>query len=761
MKTLKKNRAVSLIICAALVLSGLVLGISGTLAARADVTVTFTDPYPGYTEISVGQNAQTSMIGGAYAWSNSNPENLSMSAPANTLRANIVGLKAGTSFISVGSSIGQVIVLEYKVIDPANITSYTLKNGGDGFIAKKNGTLALSTIITTVPSAARNNITWKSLNTAIATVNASGVVTAVADKGVAIIVGEFIDKWGVAQDVHILVGVGISVSDSKLGELLDLLAQAEYELGKVPNPYSDDSLAKLQDAVDKGWIVAGKTDPSDSEINKGINDLKDALNGLEDRIGSGVIKGKDGNYYKPVGYPPNVYMKTDKDGNPTSNPPQYVYNPDGDPGNGKDRPAFPDGNGGYWVEVDPPSNIWQKIRDNGTPDPENLIWGGPNGKPGGGDDKPAKKFGSDYWVDMGQNVFAKVNSSNPTGPLGPLTGGGPSRNPTNGFGTPVYEHNGKYYIGPLGPAGEQYYYGDKPSGGNGLLDSLSTGLQGDDIKYFLVNGVMVPETSLPPSNVSVTISPTTGTYTVGGQPLQFTATVTGNNLISGTGNSAVNWTVSGSGATITNGAFSATTAGTYTVTAAAKDDPTKTATATVTVTVGDIFGSGNGSIVVIDGIEWIKIRGEYWYGLKCVLLMKKDPIEPPMMFSTKTDQEVEFHGTYSAIRYSLANWYNNLNSPTLKSMALTCNPGTAPSVSWPVPHSTMGIYAHIPRKVDVQGLPAELYACGKDYWLAEPTNVSGAGWGYQTIVTQNGSAGTRVNNSTQVYARPIIWVEVP
>jgi hypothetical protein len=91
-------------------------------------------------------------------------------------------------------------------------------------------------------------------------------------------------------------------------------------------------------------------------------------------------------------------------------------------------------------------------------------------------------------------------------------------------------------------------------------------------------------TTTGPVVSGVTLSPLTASYTIGGTTLQFNATVSGTSLVSGTGNSAVNWSVSpASGASISSsGAFTATVAGTYTITVSAKDDGTKTATATVT-----------------------------------------------------------------------------------------------------------------------------------------------------------------------------------
>ena len=79
-----------------------------------------------------------------------------------------------------------------------------------------------------------------------------------------------------------------------------------------------------------------------------------------------------------------------------------------------------------------------------------------------------------------------------------------------------------------------------------------------------------------------TITPYTATYTIGDPSIQFNAIDFIDIL--GVGNRAVIWTLDKTGATLSStGSFTATVAGTYTITATSKDDGTKRATATVTV----------------------------------------------------------------------------------------------------------------------------------------------------------------------------------
>jgi hypothetical protein len=121
---------------------------------------------------------------------------------------------------------------------------------------------------------------------------------------------------------------------------------------------------------------------------------------------------------------------------------------------------------------------------------------------------PAKKFGNDYWVDRGQNIWQKVTA--PT-TLGPLTGGGLSKNPASENVTPIFDNtakDGKYYVGPVTEGIDTLYYGDPKTGGNGTVDSTASGIQGDDVKYTRdANGNMVEHNThtpdVPPGYIGI------------------------------------------------------------------------------------------------------------------------------------------------------------------------------------------------------------------------------------------------------------------
>jgi uncharacterized protein YjdB len=93
--------------------------------------------------------------------------------------------------------------------------------------------------------------------------------------------------------------------------------------------------------------------------------------------------------------------------------------------------------------------------------------------------------------------------------------------------------------------------------------------------------------NLVASAISVSVSPTTATVTIG-QTQTFAATVTGSTQ-------GVKWTSTSVGTIDQNGVFTAVTAGTGTVTATSVEDTTKSATAQVTVSSS---GGGGGGVSV-------------------------------------------------------------------------------------------------------------------------------------------------------------------
>lgn len=409
MKLFMNKGFIALVACITL---AVVMTVSGTLADN-DYSKNYSDPFTTYNrEIDVNDTIALHVDNG-YRWVNGNGTVLQLTASTGSEDATVKGLKPGVSTVTVSTSYGSVSIFNYKVVDKTNIKSYSLTGGAEGSIAAKNGTLTIP--VTTDPVGSANKISWTSLNANVATVS-GGVVTAQADNGAVIILGEFTDPWGLEHTIPFLVIVGEGGGGG----------------------------------------------------------------------GGGIIIGPDGNHYRPVGRPPHVYEKLNND-DTSKVPPEYVYNPDDEPGNGNDIPAVKGEDGKFYIED--PENIFTPIDDNGDLDTDNMIWGGPDGKPGTGDDMPVEKHQDEYWVHMGQNVWRKYSVINPRGPLGPLTGGGPDGDPTTDPVTEIFDNtdkDGKYYVGPLGPDedGYVYYYGDPMTGGNGTLDSTANGLEKDDVKYY-------------------------------------------------------------------------------------------------------------------------------------------------------------------------------------------------------------------------------------------------------------------------------------
>jgi len=455
----------------------------------ADTTVTLTPEtdIPQANFIEVGQSLSMQVLN-VWQAQTSNPAKSDVACtPGAVGSVSTTGKSAGIVSTAYGTSNGTVAVVRYQITDKAHISAYTEKYGGEVTFSGAGVTKQSPVVVT----AGGNNITWRSLDTAVATVDAStGAITSVGN-GAAIVLGEFTDEWGKARDIHVLVGVGVQLGDAGLGQLLALIAQAAAIMALSPNPYTTESLETLQTALDNGKKTVDGASVSDSDVQAAIKGLQDALDALSKkptRPDNIVGPDSEGKYYSPLGDPKNTYEVVDADGNPASQPPSYVYNADGDPTNGKNRPAL-SSNGFYYVEDPAGSNLWKQVGKDGTLTASPAQWGGPDGTLGGTDDKAVTLFGDGYWVSDGQNVWQQVTA--PT-TLGPLTGGGGDENPASTPALPITGNGGQYYVGPLGPDsdGNRYYYGDKASGGDGKVESTPESMAASDDKYYLVNGQM-------------------------------------------------------------------------------------------------------------------------------------------------------------------------------------------------------------------------------------------------------------------------------
>jgi len=503
----KQKRTLAIVLAAVVAVSALAVGLGGTFAAKPDIIGDFTAQPNEYATVAKGSTVTRLISGGAYAvTSDASVASVPVDEYGSTLPlagpVQITGEKAGVAVISVGSTAGLVRGMPYQVFDSSLIEKYTLKKNGEVFLSTKGSSTAARASYLTVDlpnAAAADTVKWKSFQPEAATVDENtGLITAVA-KGAALIAGTFTDKWGIARDLHVVVFV--DMRNGSLGELMDWINKGEaiLDLDLEENPYTTDSLTDLENAVNGGKGVAGQADPGETDIQNAIDAIRDAIDGLE-KLPPGTgkpdhwIPKPGGGWYRPVGDPPNVYEVMDEDGK-SKQPPEYIYNEDGDPAGqpGKNRPARPYGPF-YYVEDPVGSNIWKKVKGDGTLQDSPAWWGGP-GSFGDGGEKEAVKFpgSDDYWVHIGQNVWRKVNKlpAN-THALDPeLVGGGPNENPVATPARPIVENGGKYYVHVGTENGYPLYYGDKQKGGDGKLNSTPGTLHGTDEKYYLIDGKMV------------------------------------------------------------------------------------------------------------------------------------------------------------------------------------------------------------------------------------------------------------------------------
>ena len=499
-------RLIALLTAAIVIMTACLINVSATLAAANDIVVRL-ECESGISEartVEAGQTKPLTAFSLNQAYS-SKPAiaKIDYTPGSGINNIEVTGVEAGVASVSYSTKTGILSVLLYQVTDNGNVSAYTIRDGGEAYFSEPGVTKASPVGVT---AGNRDRIEWRSTNTGVATVDESGDITATG-LGAAIVIGSFTDKWGVDRDLHVLVGVGVVLSDSDLGRLLELIKEGERVLADEADNYTVDSLEALVGAVAGGKEALDGSGSSEQEILDAIGALESALGGLESKpvLPPGVI-GPDvnGNYYKPVGDPANIFEVVDGNGD-SLDPQEYVYSESGDPvGECEDnRPADKE-DGMYYVEDPEGSNIYKKVEGEGGLKDSPAVWGGPDGAFGTADDEEVSMFeDGTYWVHVGQNVWQEV-----TGPyeLGELTGGGPDESPVTSPAQPVVLVDGKYYIGPLGPKDDPYYYGDKLVGGDGLLNSTAGELHGTDEKYYLVGGKMTnkrPITEGKPANGNI------------------------------------------------------------------------------------------------------------------------------------------------------------------------------------------------------------------------------------------------------------------
>jgi hypothetical protein len=167
-----------------------------------------------------------------------------------------------------------------------------------------------------------------------------------------------------------------------------------------------------------------------------------------------------------------------------------------------------------------------------------------------------------------------------------------------------------------------------------------------------------------------------------------------------------------------------------------------------------------GDTVVIDGVEWIKVRTSDTNS-NLVLLMLKGVTGRCVPYSD-SGRIIEY-GNNPSIKGYVDTWYAALNSPTLKRIAWNVNFGSTPSASWPgnglagETHYTS--VAFIPRLADITRLmKANTYR----YWLSDMNQDKATLCWYGSVIKDNGDYATTgvITSLSNVYVRPCIWVTV-
>jgi Bacterial surface proteins containing Ig-like domains len=192
--------------------------------------------------------------------------------------------------------------------------------------------------------------------------------------------------------------------------------------------------------------------------------------------------GSNGDYYESVGTP-NIYEAVDVDGNSKTPNKEYVFDvsKDNTPHTGETLIVVKGDPDGKWY-TETPAGIYHEVGANGNYDANTGKTVGTDGKIGSNDDKAVTKYGNNWFVSKGNNVFEAVTGPN----AGQLVGGGSDNNPDTNPAKPIVQKEGKYLIGPMTDSeNNTFYYGD-PSTGN--LDSESNALKGNDVIWYVGEG---------------------------------------------------------------------------------------------------------------------------------------------------------------------------------------------------------------------------------------------------------------------------------
>ena len=618
MKTIfRSKRWLALFLAAALSIGAIAVGLSMTYA-ESPVQERFKQPNAYALTVEKGRTETRISTGLTIVKSN----DTSLATAALTSASfSVSGQKAGPVGIAIASK-AITLNLPWQVTDSKLLSGYDLANNGE--INKKAGDtpFSINASITgyVTPwnaivdgevgnpnytnnadaAAAVADIEWTSRNPLVAEITKQGQVTIVS-KGTAVMLGDFIDRWGVPRTITMLVGVDVIVGKTKLSDLEDWIRKAEVILNLEPNPYNESDLAALQVAKEAGEALLYQN-PGDTQIDAAIAAIDNAIKALrfKDGIGSTIVIPPENGGPKKLrktGTPKVYEVLDDETGQPTV-PPTYIYDEDDSIGqeppewSGDETPAFPDGNL-YYVETPEGSNIWEQINPDTGARTGVKKWGGADGRPGGnGADKdlPAYWDGAKWLAEdpEGSNLWKPVGNPKTTlddNPANWVGGGSDGLPDGNNDLYPFSVVDGEVVAGPFQP--DNYYIRRGPNGrfdtsGDGTGKPVGNAASGDDQKAYWDGSGWTNTPPVTGTAPSITSANSTSVVNGTGGTFQVTAT----------GSAPITYSLSGapSGVTINSTSGLIAIAGTvvvnsynFTVTASNGVSPNATQSFTLTV----------------------------------------------------------------------------------------------------------------------------------------------------------------------------------
>lgn len=496
MKTRRfSGKALALCLAVTILIGSVAVGLGMTLAATPE-DKKFKQPN-NYIIVETGGTV-TQNGRGVVNWRTSDNAVLTVTPPVSGTNATVTGVKVGIGSVS-GATRQAVVSTPYQVINSNNPSGYVFQKGLEAYVAVNATSYTLDYSVYFTPAtdtaqtpttytpkndaASKQKITWETATPKLAAIAPGGAVTVLKDsgkdqKGVALFIGTFVDRWGVPQTLYFQLGIGLHPSNAKLNALIDAIERGETVLKLDPNPYKEDGLAVLQQKVNDAKALLN-AEPTDTQADAAVKAIDDAIQALKFKTGLGdgiIVVGTK--KYRRTGTPKVYEVLDDNTGN-SKVPPEYIYDPNDSLGqepptlSGDEVPAYADGFI-YYVEEDPAgSNIFIPIDQNGNKDPSRAIWGGPDRKPSGNDNRPAAKSGTTWYAEdpAGSNIWKPVNPPpnadtlkpvEPT-PNGWLGGGNDGKPGGNDDLYPITVKHGQTVAGPFNDGTDEYYIGQGPN----------------------------------------------------------------------------------------------------------------------------------------------------------------------------------------------------------------------------------------------------------------------------------------------------------